>query len=131
MIFGKVSDFGPIRKNRILLQQISFLAMGILTMLLNVTNSWSVLIVFCIGLGLADGCFWVVEGPIAYDICGPSGAAQAIGFLKGLMGISFAAGPPIAGAIYDYTGDYFGAFIGAGIPPIISAIVLTAANRMK
>ena len=71
--------------------------MGILTMLLNVTSSWTVLIVFCIGLGLADGCFWCVEGPIAYDICGPSGAAQAIGFLKGLMGISFAAGPPIAG----------------------------------
>ena len=66
-------------------------------MLLNITNSYPVLIVFCIGLGLADGCFWVVEGPIAYDICGPSGAAQAIGFLKGLMGISFAAGPPIAG----------------------------------
>ena len=36
-----------------------------------------------------------------------------------------------SGAIYDYTGDYFGAFIGAGIPPIISAIVMTAANRMK
>ena len=69
-------------------------------MLLNVTNSWPVLIVFCVGLGLADGCFWVVEGPIAYDICGPSGAAQAIGFLKGLMGISFAAGPPIAGKNY-------------------------------
>ena len=68
-------------------------------MLLNITNSYPVLIVFCIGLGLADGCFWVVEGPIAYDICGPSGAAQAIGFLKGLMGISFAAGPPIAGKI--------------------------------
>ena len=68
-------------------------------MLLNITNSYPVLIVFCIGLGLADGCFWVVEGPIAYDICGPSGAAQAIGFLKGLMGISFAAGPPIAGNI--------------------------------
>ena len=66
-------------------------------MLLNVTSCWPVLIVFCVGLGLADGCFWVVEGPIAYDICGPSGAAQEIGFLKGLMGISFAAGPPIAG----------------------------------
>ena len=59
--------------------------MGVLTMLLNITNSYPVLIVFCVGLGLADGCFWVVEGPIAYDICGPSGAAQAIGFLKGLL----------------------------------------------
>ena len=81
-------------------------------MLLNITNSYPVLIVFCIGLGLADGCFWVVEGPIAYDICGPSGAAQAIGFLKGLMGISFAAGPPIAGKIRKISPAKEGHFIG-------------------
>ena len=68
-------------------------------MLLNVTNSWPVLIVFCILLGLADGCFWCAEGPIAYDLCGNSGAAQALGFMKGMMGISFAAGPPIAGTM--------------------------------
>ena len=80
-------------------------------MLLNITNSYPVLIVFCIGLGLADGCFWVVEGPIAYDICGPSGAAQAIGFLKGLMGISFAAGPPIAGKIRKISPAKEGHFI--------------------
>lgn len=127
--FGPVADIAIIRKHRIMIQQAAFLVMGVLTMLLNITNSYPVLIVFCIGLGLADGCFWVVEGPIAYDICGPSGAAQAIGFLKGLMGISFAAGPPIAGAIYDHTGNYLGAFIGAGIPPIISAIVMTFASR--
>ena len=73
--------------------------MGVTTMLLNVTNSWPLLIFFCLLLGMFDGCFWCVEGPIAYDICGSAGAAQAIGFLKGLMGISFAAGPPIAGLI--------------------------------
>ena len=71
--------------------------MGVLTMLLNVTSSWGVLIAFCLALGVADGCFWCAEGPIAYDLVGAEGAAQALGFMKGVMGISFAAGPPIAG----------------------------------
>ena len=90
-------------------------------MLLNITNSYPVLIVFCIGLGLADGCFWCVEGPIAYDICGPSGAAQAIGFLKGLMGISFAAGPPIAGKFQSITHKA----LYSGLIFIISTCVLS------
>ncbi len=76
--------------------------MGILTMMLNYTSSWPVLIVFCLLLGAADGCFWCAEGPIAYDLVGAKGAAQALGFMKGVMGISFAAGPPIAGNLKIY-----------------------------
>ncbi len=75
----------------------AFIAMGVLTMLLNVTSSWGVLIFFCLALGFADGCFWCAEGPIAYDLVGTAGAAQALGFMKGVMGVSFATGPPIAG----------------------------------
>lgn len=129
VIFGKLADISILRHNRVPLQQLAFVVMGILTMLLNVTTNWPTLIVFCVFLGLADGCFWCAEGPIAYDLCGVSGAAQALGFMKGLMGISFAAGPPIAGMIYDYCGDYTGAFIGAGIPPIISAVAMCYINR--
>ena len=33
----------------------------------------------------------------AFDICGPSGASQAIGFLLGLCSIPLTVGPPIAG----------------------------------
>ncbi len=56
---------------------------------------------------------------------GPSGAAQALGFMKGVMGISFAAGPPIAGALYDALGDYFLAFLLAGVPPILAGLAMT------
>ena len=30
--------------------------------------SWGTMIAFCLALGLADGCFWCAEAPIAYDL---------------------------------------------------------------
>ena len=37
------------------------------------------LLIFCCIMGLFDGCFITMMGPIAFDICGPAGAGQAIG----------------------------------------------------
>ena len=50
-------------------------------------------------MGLFDGCFISLLGPIAYDIVGPAGASQAIGFLLSLCAIPLTVGPPIAGKI--------------------------------
>jgi len=48
-------------------------------------------------MGIADGCFVSVMGPIAFDLCGQKGAAQAIGCILGLCSIPLTVGPPIAG----------------------------------
>jgi MCP family monocarboxylic acid transporter-like MFS transporter 10 len=48
-------------------------------------------------MGLFDGCFISLLGPIAFDIVGPAGASQAIGFLLSLCSIPLTVGPPIAG----------------------------------
>jgi len=48
-------------------------------------------------MGLADGCFVSVMGPIAFDLVGQKGAAQAIGCILGLCSIPMTVGPPIAG----------------------------------
>ena len=77
-------------------------------------------------MGIFDGCFITMLGPIAFDICGPRGAGQAIGFLLAMCSIPLTVGPTVAGAIYDNVGDYTGSFIGAGVPPIIGAIVMCA-----
>ena len=79
---------------------------------------------FCFILGIFDGCFITMLGPIAFDICGPAGAGQAIGFLLAMCSIPLTIGPPVAGAIYDKVGDYSGAFLAAGIPPIVGAVVM-------
>lgn len=74
-------------------------------MLLPVTKSFLVLLAISLGMGLFDGCFISLLGPIAFDICGRSGATQAIGFLLGMCSIPLTIGPPIAGLLYDHTGN--------------------------
>ncbi|XP_015520454.1 monocarboxylate transporter 10 isoform X1 [Neodiprion lecontei] len=122
LLFGFVADLP--RVNRILLQQISFVTIGLLTMLLPVTNSFNLLLVISLGMGLVDGCFISLLGPIAFDICGQKDASQAIGFLLGMCSIPLTVGPPIAGYLFDSQGSYTLAFILAGVPPIVGAIVM-------
>ena len=63
-------------------------------------------------------------GPIAFDLCGPAGAGQAIGFLLALCSIPLTVGPPVAGFIYDTGGNYSPAFLAAGFPPIVGALAM-------
>ena len=100
LIFGTISDLP--RVNRILLQQVSFLFIGICTMLMAAAPffqcfNFESLILFSLIFGLFDGCNEPQIVPIAIDICGHSGQSQAIGFLLGLSSIPVTLGPPIAG----------------------------------
>jgi MFS transporter, MCT family, solute carrier family 16 (monocarboxylic acid transporters), member 10 len=93
IIFGFIADMPKI--DRILLQQIAFVAIGLLSMCLPMTSNFGVLLGITLTMGLFDGCFIALLGPIAYDICGSAGAAQAIGFLLGLSSVPLTVGPPI------------------------------------
>lgn len=56
LIFGYVADLPKV--NRIYLQQLSFLVIGVLTMLLPFTKgNYGYLICISLGMGLFDGCF--------------------------------------------------------------------------
>ncbi|XP_011340800.1 monocarboxylate transporter 10 isoform X2 [Ooceraea biroi] len=129
LIFGYIADLPKV--NRILLQQISFLSIGVLTMLLPITKSFLVLLAISLGMGLFDGCFISLLGPIAFDICGRSGATQAIGFLLGMCSIPLTVGPPIAGLLYDHTGSYTLPFLLAGVPPIMGALTMFLIRCVK
>lgn len=129
IIFGYISDMPRI--DRIFLQQISFYLIGLMTMCLPLTENFEVLIGVSLILGLFDGCFISLLGPIAYDICGSHGAAQAIGFLLGLCSFGLTAGPPLAGELYDKTNSYTIPFILAGIPPIIGATTMFLTRFIK
>ncbi|GLG97453.1 Monocarboxylate transporter 10 [Gryllus bimaculatus] len=122
LIFGKIADIPNV--NRILLQQISFISIGVLTMLLPLVNQYILLVAIALAMGLFDGCFISLLGPIAFEFCGQSGASQAIGFLLGLCSIPLTVGPPIAGLIYDHTKSYTLPFVLAGVPPIVGSLVL-------
>ncbi|XP_076670114.1 monocarboxylate transporter 10-like protein kar isoform X2 [Andrena cerasifolii] len=129
LLFGYIADLP--RVDRILLQQISFVSIGVLTMLLPVTPSFTILLLISLAMGLFDGCFISLLGPIAFDICGREGATQAIGFLLGMCSIPLTVGPPIAGLIYDHTGSYDLPFFLAGIPPIVGALTMFLIKFVK
>ena len=100
IIFGKVADHSKV--NPIFLQQISFICIGVCTIMLTLaqflsTGAYPLLIILSLLFGLFDGCFITMFGPIAYSICGPTGASQGIGFILGMCGIPLTTGPPIAG----------------------------------
>ncbi|CAL4133681.1 unnamed protein product, partial [Meganyctiphanes norvegica] len=129
IIFGLMSDRPWV--NRIFLQQVSFISIGCLTMLLVVANNFTIFIVIALLMGFFDGCFISLLGPIAFDIVGPSGASQAIGCLLAMCSIPLTAGPAIAGWLYDELDGYTIPFLCAGIPPIVGAIILTFMRCIK
>ncbi|CAL1280644.1 unnamed protein product [Larinioides sclopetarius] len=129
IIFGKLADFPFI--NRIMLQQIAFLSIGILTMVLVVARHFVILVIICLFMGLFDGCFISLLGPIAFDVVGQKGASQAIGFLLGFCSIPLTVGPPVAGLLYDHMKNYNVAFLLAGVPPIVGSLLLCLIHRIR
>ncbi|XP_022234282.2 monocarboxylate transporter 10 isoform X2 [Drosophila obscura] len=129
LIFGIIADMPGV--NRMYLQQLSLVSIGLVTLLLPLTSSYVVLVSFTLVMGLFDGCFISLLGPIAYEICGPSGATQAIGFLLGLSSIPLTVGPPVAGMIFDSTGSYTVPFILAGLPPLVGSSLLFLIKCVK
>ncbi|XP_072390634.1 monocarboxylate transporter 10 isoform X1 [Diabrotica undecimpunctata] len=123
LIFGYIADLPNV--NRIYMQQLSFFSIGLMTMLLPFTvGHYPWLVVITLAMGLFDGCFISLLGPIAFDLCGREGATQAIGFLLGLCSIPLTLGPYVAGLILDSQHSYTLPFVLAGIPPVIGSIVM-------
>ncbi|KAJ8014902.1 hypothetical protein DPEC_G00020600 [Dallia pectoralis] len=123
LLFGKVGDLIPGAK-KIWMQTASFMVLGLMSILIPLCTVFEGLIVVCVFLGLCDGCFITIMAPIAFELVGPMQASQAIGYLLGLMALPMTAGPPIAGLLHDYFGDYHMAFYLAGVPPIVGGLVL-------
>ena len=104
VLFGKIADCPNL--NRILLQQIAIASIGFCNFLSIATSyligfEFESLIISTIIMGISESCYNTLFLPIAYDICGPYGASQAIGFVEGLLSFPFLLGPPIAGKLND------------------------------
>ena len=122
LIFGNIADSPNV--NAVFLQQIAFVSIGVLTLFLIIAHDAFAILVICAGLGLFDGCFISVLGPIAYSTVGQAGASKAVGFLLAACSIPLTVGPMIGGYLIDLTSTYSYVFLYAGIPPIIGAIAM-------
>ncbi|MEQ2202787.1 hypothetical protein XENOCAPTIV_015809 [Xenoophorus captivus] len=99
--FGKIGDLIP-GLGKVYMQVASFMALGLMSMMIPQCSVFEALVVVCVFLGLCDGCFLTMMAPIAFELVGPMQASQAIGYLLGLMSLPMTAGPPIAGARFLY-----------------------------
>ncbi|KAJ1058481.1 hypothetical protein K5549_008601 [Capra hircus] len=123
LLFGRIADYVPGVK-KIYLQVLSFLFIGLMSMMIPLCRVFGGLIAVCLIMGLFDGCFISIMAPIAFELVGAQDVSQAIGFLLGFMSIPMTVGPPIAGLLRDKLGSYNVAFYLAGIPPLIGGAVL-------
>ena len=133
LAFGKLLDYQWAKG--IQLQQLALISIGLCTMFLVPAQyfgpaAFPSMIIACLILGVFDGCFITMFGPIAYEICGPKGASQGIGFILGMCSLPLCIGPPIAGIMYDRLGNYNAAFTLAGMPPILGAGCMCAIHKV-
>lgn len=80
-------------------QVVSFLVIGLMSMMIPLCNIFGGLIAVCLLMGLFDGCFICIMAPIAFELVGAQDVSQAIGFLLGMMSVPMTVGPPIAGTL--------------------------------
>uniref|UniRef100_A0A8C0ML77 Solute carrier family 16 member 10 n=1 Tax=Canis lupus familiaris TaxID=9615 RepID=A0A8C0ML77_CANLF len=123
LLFGRIADYVPGVK-KVYLQVLSFLFIGLMSMMIPLCRVFGALIAVCLIMGLFDGCFISIMAPIAFELVGAQDVSQAIGFLLGFMSIPMTVGPPIAGLLRDKLGSYDVAFYLAGVPPLIGGAVL-------
>lgn len=64
LFFGYVADYKCV--DRILLQQMSFILLGLFTIAIPLANSFELVLALSLGMGIVDGCFISVLGPVAY-----------------------------------------------------------------
>ncbi|XP_072932773.1 monocarboxylate transporter 10 isoform X2 [Epargyreus clarus] len=129
LLFGFISDRKGV--DRILLQQISFYVIGTLTIILPFVNKFPLLVAISLGMGIFDGAFIALIGPIAFEFCGSAYAAQAIGCMLGLAATPLSLGPPLAGYIYSLNNSYTLPFVLAGISPLVGATLMFSIRFQK
>lgn len=122
LLFGYLSDSLPI--NKIHLQQMSFYVIGSSTILIPFLSKFWMLVGIALFIGLFDGCFVSLMGPIAIEFCGPLHAAQAIGFMLGISAPMLSIGPALAGYVFGITQSYTIPFVCAGICPLVGASLM-------
>lgn len=64
LVFGYIADYKGV--NRIALQQFAFAMIGLCTMAIPFAGSYTMLIVIALAMGVVDGCFISLLGPIAF-----------------------------------------------------------------
>ncbi|KAK6168443.1 hypothetical protein SNE40_020974 [Patella caerulea] len=112
VLAGVLSDFTKGRS--LLINNVFMLMCGISTLLCPFCDTYVTLCIFTAVFGMCVGVYISLSSIILCDLLGLEQLTSAFGLLTLARGLSSAAGPPIAGAVYDLTNSFDPSFFLGG-----------------
>jgi len=104
VLAGKIADLKQV--NIFYMYQIGLLIMSISTTLVPLGKGYPELVLYALVFGLGEAIFVVLIPLVTKEVVGIKRLSLALGSLFMIMGITTMIGPPIAGWIYQYSGQY-------------------------
>ncbi|XP_066272179.1 monocarboxylate transporter 12-like [Branchiostoma lanceolatum] len=98
--------------------------LGICSLLCPLAVTYTAMLVHSVVYGFANGLIIPLTFAVAADLVGTKRLGSAIGLLMMAEGISASLGPPVAGALYDLTGNYNMSFLTAGSSMVLAGIIM-------
>ncbi|XP_035694162.1 monocarboxylate transporter 13-like [Branchiostoma floridae] len=121
--YGWLSDLGLFVRLRGYI--VCLLGFSLSLLCLPVARTYPAMIVCCLCFGVFAGCYTTQTAVFVAEFCGVKRLASAIGLLYSLGGLPTLFGPPIAGYLYDVTGNYDASFYTAGSAVLCSVLLMT------
>ncbi len=117
---------GPVR-----LYQISSLCVAAGCIVWIYADSLSLLIVFAAALGIGYGGLAALTAPVVIRLFGLEDVGEVLGIAMTSWGVASVVGPPLAGLLVDWRGDYIGVPWCAFVSAALSAIVALAMSGSR
>lgn len=122
VIVGWVADLPWVNSN--LLYACCMLVCGLVTAVIPLVSSYALILVLSGIYGLCISANYSLTSPILVDLVSLDQFSSAYGFLLACQGVGNLIGPPVAGWLYDFTGDWQLTFALAGLFIAVSGILL-------
>ncbi|XP_078573548.1 monocarboxylate transporter 12-like [Branchiostoma floridae x Branchiostoma japonicum] len=122
VVIGMVPEFPKYGKLHKYVMTASML--GVCSLLCPLAVTYTAMLVHSVVYGFVNGLIIPLTFAVAADLVGTERLASAIGLLMMAEGISASAGPPVAGALHDLTGNYNMSFLAAGSSMVLAGVTM-------
>lgn len=112
LFFGKMADLSCV--NRVHMYQMGLSMIGLCSFFVTMATGYGGLVAYTVIFGFFEACYILLIPLVTSDIVGPLKMSYALGSAFTFMAFPMFLGPPIAGWMYDISGDYSGAFYSCG-----------------
>ncbi|CAG5134292.1 unnamed protein product [Candidula unifasciata] len=114
----------------LLINNVALICGGVATLFVPYYTYYYLLAIYAAIFGSAIAVFVSLRSIIMVELMGLEKLTTAFGFVIMCQGMSSLLGPPVAGAISDYTGNYNAAFYLAGVSLTLSGLICLPLRRI-